>query len=99
MTNHTSTDYIKFEDALDVVYEAGQFWELHPDCTVYGHEYDDEGNIVADVELTLDAAITDMESSAEDGSYRLWGTQFGDSFNIEANIDGDDTLVRLVDAR
>ncbi len=95
MTN--SSGYITFEEAMDTPFVAGQFWELHPDDIITGVEYNDEGNIVADVELTSLAAITDIETTDE-GNYILWGEQLGERCRIEAGIDFD-TRMRLIDAR
>lgn len=96
MTKHT--DYINIEDAQDVSYVPGQYWEFAPGVTVEADEYDDEGNIVRTWELTEHAAVIELEQITE-GTYRMYGNQYGDKFSgIEANIDGD-TLIRLVDAR
>jgi hypothetical protein len=95
MTN--STDYMTIDQAFDVPYTPGQFWELHPDVTLSVQFRDDEGYVTDVGELTDRAAIMDLESIT-DGCYRLYGNQDGDSFNVEVNIDGD-TLVRLVDER
>lgn len=96
MTN--TSEYMTIKQAQDIEYSSGVFWELHPDVTVEAYMYDEQGYVLRIWELDSNAAITDLESIT-DGSYRLYGNQYGETFkSLEANIDGD-TLIRLIDAR
>lgn len=94
----TPAGYITIEQAAQARIGVEQYWELHPDVTITGHAFDENGNITADVELTERAAITDMEVWDESGNYNLYGNQDGENFTLEAGIDPW-TPVRLVDAR